>query len=389
MTKWLRSARFRAIAYQTALVVTTCVVLASLVLTTRHSLVTQGIATGFDFLERSTGWDISFAAIDYSIRDPYWRVFLVGFVNTLLVGLLGLVFATLFGTLIGMARVGANPLLAFLGTVYVEIFRNVPLILQGLFWYAVLTHLPPPRQAFTFGGWFYFSSRGIYLPFLALPAATLAALAGIVVAGALALVAALQVPAVQVARSLRRRVVWSIALATVATLLAVAAHGYSAERGLVSLPRLQGLRFEGGLRVIPEFLALFIAIVFFGSAYVGEIVRGGLLSVPRGQLEAARSLGLKPGQVYWLVRIPLALRTIVPPLGNQFVWLMKATTVGIAFGFSDLFMISSTAINQSGQTIEILGILMAGFLLINYAISTVMNGVNRSIALKGFETKRG
>jgi ABC-type amino acid transport system permease subunit len=157
---------------------------------------------------------------------------------------------------------------------------------------------------------------------------------------------------------------------------------------LVAFPQLRGLRFEGGLRLMPEFTALFVAIVFFGSAYIAEIVRGGLLSVNRGQLEAARSLGLKPFQVYCLVRIPLALRAIVPPLGNQFVWLMKATTVGIAFGFSDLFMVSSTAINQSGQTIEILFIMMGGFLVINYAIASIMNAVNRSIALKGFEVKR-
>ena len=139
---------------------------------------------------------------------------------------------------------------------------------------------------------------------------------------------------------------------------------------------------------MPEFTALFIAVVLFGSAYIAEIVRGGLQSVSRGQLEAARALGLNPFQIYRLVRIPLALRTIVPPLGNQFVWLMKATTVGIAFGFSDLFMVSSNAINKSGQTIEILFIMMAGFLVINYAIASMMNALNRAIALKGYEVKR-
>lgn len=388
MTTLLLSARFRAFAYQVALVGGTCVVLLVLILETRQNLLAQGIATGFDFLERSTGWNISFAVIDYSVHDSYAKLFLVGFLNTLLVGLLSLVFATVFGTLIGMARVGQNPLLGFLGTVYVEVFRNVPLILQGLFWYAVLTHLPPPRQAVSLGG-FYFSSRGIYIPFLALPSGALLALAGIVVAAVLAIVAAIQIPAVQSSMLLRRRVAWSIVLAAAVAIVAAIALNYDPAVGLFSVPQLKGLRFEGGVRVMPEFSALFVAIVFFGSAYVAEIVRGGLLSVGRGQLEAARSLGLRPLQVARLVRIPLALRTIVPPLGNQFVWLMKATTVGIVFGFSDLFMVSSTAINQSGQTIEILGIMMAGFLLINYVIASVMNAVNRSIALKGHETKRG
>ncbi|MCC6470664.1 MAG: ABC transporter permease subunit [Alphaproteobacteria bacterium] len=388
MTALLRNARFRSYVYQVALVGGSCLLLVAFVLTTRHSLVAQGIATGFDFLQRSTGWDISFAVIDYTIRDPYWKVFLVGFLNTLLVGILGLVAATVFGTAIGMARVGQNPLLSFLGTVYVEVFRNIPLILQGLFWYAVLTHLPPPRQAFTLGGWFYLSSRGVYAPFLALPTSGLLTLGGIVVGAVLAAVVALQIPTVQAARSLRRRVLSGILLAAVAAVVAVIALNYDARVGLISVPQLQGLRFNGGMRLMPEFSALVVAIVFFGSAYIAEIVRGGLLSVNRGQIEAARSLGLSPFRVYRLVRIPLALRTIVPPLGNQFVWLMKATTVGIAFGFSDLFMVSSTAINQSGQTIEILLIMMSGFLLINYLIASAMNAVNRSIALKGYETKR-
>jgi len=388
MTALLRSARFRAYVYQVALVVGAFVVLTVLVVNTRNNLLAQGIASGFSFLERSTGWNISFAAIDYSIRDTYARVFLVGFLNTVLVGLLSLVFATILGTLIGMARVGQNPLLAFLGTVYIEIFRNVPLILQGLFWYAVLTHLPPPRQSYNLGGWFYLSSRGIYGPFLALSTQALIALAGIVVAAVVAVIAAVQVPALRDSRPRRRRAVWIIVGVSIAAVIAVIAGNYDPAQGLISYPRLQGLRFEGGLRMMPEFSALFVAIVFFGSAYIAEIVRGGLLSVNRGQLEAARSLGLKPFQVYRLVRIPLALRTIVPPLGNQFVWLMKATTVGIAFGFSDLFMVSSTAINQSGQTIEILFIMMAGFLIINYAIASVMNALIRSVALKGFEMKR-
>ncbi|MCC7048222.1 MAG: ABC transporter permease subunit [Alphaproteobacteria bacterium] len=388
MTALLRNARFRSYVYQVALVGGACLLLVTFVLTTRQNLVAQGIATGFDFLQRSTGWDVSFAILDYTIRDPYWKVFLVGFLNTLLVGSISLVAATVLGTLIGMARVGQNPLLGFLGTVYVEIFRNVPLILQGLFWYAILTHLPPPRQAFTLGGWFYLSSRGVYAPFLALPTSGFLMLGGIVVGAVAAAVAAIQIPALQTARALRRRVLWGILLLALAAAGGVVALNYDARAGLISFPQLQGLRFNGGMRLMPEFSALVIAIVFFGSAYIAEIVRGGLLSVNRGQIEAARSLGLTPFRVYRLVRIPLALRTIVPPLGNQFVWLMKATTVGIAFGFSDLFMVSSTAINQSGQTIEILLIMMSGFLLINYLIASAMNAVNRSIALKGYETKR-
>ncbi|MBI3517550.1 MAG: ABC transporter permease subunit [Proteobacteria bacterium] len=384
MTALLRSGRFRGLVYQATLVVTVCAVLIMLVVNTRQNLVAQGIASGFDFLERSTGWNVSFALMDYAIRDPYWRVLLVGFENTIFVGLLSLVFATVLGTLIGIARVGRNPLLSLLGTVHVEIFRNVPLILQGLFWYAVLTHLPPPRQAIALWDAIYLSSRGIYVPFVALSHGTFLAVVATILIAAAAIYLAPRVPRVRF-RTTRRGVV----IAAVAISLAVIVGNHDPQVGLFTTPRLLGLRFEGGLRLTPEFAALFIAIVGFGSAYIAEIVRGGLLSVNQGQLEAARALGLSPFRVTWHVRIPLALRSVVPPLGNQFIWLMKATTVGIAFGFSDLFMVSSTAINQSGQTIEILFLMMAGFLLINYVIASIMNALNRSIALKGFGTKRG
>lgn len=388
MVALFRSARFRAYVYQAVLTAVVVVVAVAAIVNTRNNLLAQGIATGFDFLERSTGWDITFAVIPYSIDDSYARIFLVGFLNTLLIGVLSLIFATVFGTLIGMARVGQNPLLSFLGTVYVEIFRNVPLILQGLFWYAVLTHLPPPRQAIRLGEWLFLSNRGFYAPFLALPSQALALLAGLVVVATGVLLAAMQMPSLGDNKRHRQRVRWGILLLALGAGVGIVAAYYDPALGLLSFPHRQGLRFEGGIRMTPEFSALFIAVVLFGSAYIAEIVRGGLQSVSRGQLEAARALGLDSFQIYRLVRIPLAMRTIVPPLGNQFVWLMKATTVGIAFGFSDLFMVSSNAINKSGQTIEILFIMMAGFLIINYAIAAGMNALNRAIALKGFEVKR-
>ncbi|ETW95361.1 MAG: hypothetical protein ETSY1_30935 [Candidatus Entotheonella factor] len=164
--------------------------------------------------------------------------------------------------------------------------------------------------------------------------------------------------------------------------------GTPAGAPLLEMPKLKGLRFEGGLRMIPEFTALAVSIVVFGSAYIGEIVRGGFNAVDRGPLEGAKALGLKPWMVMINVHIPLAFRAIVPPLGNMYVWLMKATTLGIAIGFSDLFMIVSTSINQSGQTIELLALMMVGFFIINYTISSLMNVLNRAIALKGYEVQR-
>jgi general L-amino acid transport system permease protein len=174
----------------------------------------------------------------------------------------------------------------------------------------------------------------------------------------------------------------SVMLAAIVTIL----FGREADGSWLVVPVLKGLRFEGGFRMIPEFSALAASIIVFGSAYIAEIVRGGFNAVHRGQLECARALGLRPWMVMLTVHIPLALRAIVPPLGNMYVWLMKATTLGIAIGFSDLFMIVSTSINQSGQTIELLMLMMGGFFVINYSISSLMNLLNRSIALKGYES---
>ena len=379
--------RARNNAIQVTVLSTVIVVCAMLVWTTYANLSAQGITSGFGFLQRTTGWDIPFSLIEYSIRDPYWRVLLIGFQNTICIGLFSLFFATLLGGLIGVARISKNPLLRFLGTVYVEIFRNVPLILQAFFWYAIATHLPPPRRAYEFGEMVFLSSRGIYVPALNVSATYVALLVLmlIICAGIILAIRSRQASSGSVRLSIR----WSFAalvLLFVAGLIALVLFGRESGAELIETPVLKGLRFAGGLHLIPEFSALAFSIIVFGSAYIGEIVRGGFNAVDRGQLESARALGLRPWTVLLHIHFPLALRAIVPPIGNMYVWLMKATTLGIAIGFSDFFMIVSTSINQSGQTIELLFIMMSGFFIINYSISFLMNQLNRSIALRGYET---
>ncbi len=387
MTSILHSEKIRNYVLQAAVLVVVVGILVFFVITAQQNLAAQGITSGFDFLFRSTGWDISFSLMDYTVRDPYWRALLIGFENTLIVGLLGLFFATIFGTLIGIARVTPNPLLRALGTIYVEIFRNVPLILQGLFWYAVATHLPHPKRAIMLGDSIFISGRGINMPFVEMSHGTfLFSLSCLLIAGLVIIFT----PKLGLFRSSRSRSYFRwIALAVAAALACAAIYtNHDPDVGLFTSPELRGFRFVGGIQIPPEFLALLVAITFFGSGYIAEIVRGGLLSVNKGTLEAAEALGLRPWEVYWYVRIPLALRAVMPPMGNQFVWLMKATTIGIAIGFSDLFAISSTSINQSGQSLEILFIMMAGFLLINYTIGSIMNAINRAIAIKGFDTNK-
>lgn len=386
MLSLLRDEKARNNAIQASALAGVTVVVLSLIITTHNNLVAQGITSGFGFLQRTTGWDIPFSLLDYTIRDQYWRVLLIGFLNTLYIGLFSLFFATLFGTLIGIARIARNPLLQLLGTIYVEIFRNIPLILQAFFWYAIATHLPPPRRALELWDIAYLSSRGVFVPSLNIT--TWSAVAFIGCSIAIIVIGVVYRSRASAAGSTPRLDVWlasmvgAIALAaTLAVLL-----GREAEGPLFVVPQLQGLRFDGGFRMIPEFSALAVSIIVFGSAYIAEIVRGGFNAVHRGQLECARALGLRPWMVMVNVHIPLALRAIVPPLGNMYVWLMKATTLGIAIGFSDLFMIVSTSINQSGQTIELLLLMMGGFFIINYSISSLMNLLNRSIALKGYES---
>ena len=356
-------------------------VLAGIVIA-RRNLAEQGITSGFDFLYKSTGWDVNFSLLPATANDPYWWFFLIGIINTLFLGSVGLVLATLVGTIVGLARTSSNELAQLLGRTYVDIFRNIPLILQVFSWYAVITHLPTPRAAHEALG-MLLTSRGLYVPFpnvggIAFAAAILAVIAAIALPIWIGRTSRLSQPfgerlGIQLAAA-------ATALTTAAVILAL---GRLPDLPLLDFPALQGLNLKGGLRIPPEFSALAIAIAIYGGSYIAEIVRGGFKAVGKGQMEAALSLGLSPWRVFTLVRLPLALRAMLPILANQYVWLMKATTMGIAVGFTDFFMIVALTINHSGQTLEAIGILMAGFLAINLSLAAVFNRINKAIALKG------
>ncbi|WP_157982094.1 ABC transporter permease subunit [Oceanicella sp. SM1341] len=372
-----RFASFRTRAgftIQVGLLLVIALVLAGLVLTARENILGQGMATGFGFLDRSTGWPVNVSVIELSARSSYARVLLAGLLNTLVVGALALVLATLLGTVLGLMRVSGNLILEIIGTTYVEIFRNVPMILQAFFWYAVFTHLPSPRQAITFADAVVLSNRGLVLPAPEFSATDLGVLALAALAGVAARVLAAR-------RGLRAGRWLALGWLVLAAVLLWA--GRAPGVPMLSVPELQGLRIAGGLTLKPEFSALLVGLSLFGAAYIGEIVRGGLLSVEPGKLEAGRALGLTPGQVNRFIRLPLALRAMLPALSNQYIWLMKATTVGIAIGYPDFFAVVSTAINQSGQTLELLAILMLGFLAVNYTLGFALNRLNERLKLKG------
>ena len=383
----LSSTRSRSLILQAGCVAAVLAVVAGLAMTAHRRITEGGMASGFDFLFRATGWDLGFSVIPLTSLDPYWKAFLAGALNTLLLGVTALSLATLIGVVIGGMRTSRNALTSLVGRTYVDIFRNIPMMLQLLLWYKLLGSLPSPRAALNWGDWLFLSNRGIYLAaFNITPLATLALL----LLMAFALVAAFwalasrRISAGIGERLLRVGLIW---LALLAVSMVLFRFGRIPETPLIDLPQARGLNIRGGLRVSPELLACIIALAVYGGAYIAEIVRSGFNAVDPGVIEAAKALGLRNFSVLTLIRLPLMLRAALPTLINQYVWLMKATTIGIAVGFADLFMVVSSSINQSGQAFEIIAIFVVAFLTINYSISFILNLVNRAIALKGTQLR--
>ncbi|MGQ3280710.1 MAG: ABC transporter permease subunit, partial [Shinella sp.] len=268
----------------------------------------------------------------------------------------------------------------------IEAFRNVPLILQALFWYAALTHFPPPKQAYALFDSIFLSARGVFIPSLNVEGKWFAAVALVLFAGLAVLAWFSMTRRFRRTRS-RGKVQGVIAGTTLAAMAAILVYAREPGSALISVPSLQGLNFRGGITVPPEMAALAIATAIYGGAYIAEVIRAGFISVGKGQVEAARALGLSPWHVFSRVHLPLAIRAVLPTLINQYVWLFKATTLGIVVGFADFFSVISVSINQSGQTLELIAILMAGFLIMNNTLSFVLNRVNKAIALKGTQLR--
>lgn len=356
----------------------------SAVLIARENIIAQGMNSGFAFFERTTGVNIGFSTIQYDANSTYGRLILVGIVNTVILGLLGIVLAGLVGLLVGMMSISRNGSLNSVARLYVEIFRNVPLILQALFWYAIVTHLPSPRNAYHPMPGVFVSSRGLFVPGMNISGEAMAVAMGVFLLGLAVFVVVLTEKRIAGLEKKRRKTLSLFMLAaTLVAIVVVLALGRLPDTPLFSTPQLKGLNFRGGLTIPPELSSLAIAIALYGGAYVSEILRAGFLSVPKGQLEAATALGLRPWNIFIRVRLPLAFRAVLPTLTNQCVWLFKATTLGIAVGYSDLFYVISVSITQSGQTLELIGILMLSFLIMNNAISFLLNRINKAIALKG------
>ena len=366
-------AKRRKIIIQVVLIGVSLLAVFGAVTTARTNLEAQGLTSGFAFLERGTGWDYSFSLVPKDISDPYaWTIF-VGFLNTLFVGFIAIFLTSLFGFIIGTARDASNIAVKTAATVYIQTFRNIPLILQLVFLYAVLINLPGPRQAMSMGDALFLSNRGFMFP-------------GLNVSSGVALTLLLVSLALGVLLIWRKMPLFTgLAAWIVGSVLIclVAAFAFRPEgEAMFSIPALQGLRFRGGITIPIELLGMIVAITLYGSAYIAEVVRGGLSQVPKGLTEAGQALGLTKAAIWSRIKMPMALRSIIPPLGNQWIFMMKATTIGVAIGFSDLFYIVSISITQSGQTLELIAILAGAFLLVNGSLAIFTNWLNARMKLK-------
>jgi general L-amino acid transport system permease protein len=357
----------------------------------RANLETQRITSGFGFLRNTAGFDVSQSLIPYSGSDTYTRVFFVGVLNTLLVAVIGIFFATVIGFLVALGRLSPNWLLSRIAGAYVELIRNLPLLFQILFWYlAVLAALPGPRQSIGFPTSLgsdsllhalnlpaptpvmFLSNRGLVIP---RPIAE-----GGLEAFLLAIVVAI-VASIILHRYTRRQLLdkgrairiwpWIVGLLVGLPLVSMMIYGAPFT---FEVPVLKGFNFAGGARVIPELVALLVALSIYTAAFIAEIVRAGILSVHKGQMEAGQSLGLQRGSVLRLIVVPQAMRVILPPLTNQYLNLTKNSTLAVAIGYPDLFSVfAGTTLSQTGQAIEIIAITMGVYLLASLITSAIMS----------------
>jgi len=347
---------------------------------TQANLERQSIATGFGFLDKEASFEIGESVIEYSAADTYTRALLVGALNTVKVSFIGILLTIIIGTVVGIARLSTNWLISKLSAAYIEVMQNIPVLLQLFFWYAIFYEaFPSPRQALNPFVGLFLCNRGMIF---AVPEAHAAhAVMGwtllLVLIGGWFLnrwgyrrlaATGIPFPALRI----------TFAAAVLLPLLVWATYGAPTA---MSMPELRGFNFTGGITISPEFSALLLGLVIYTSAFVAEIVRAGIQSVGRGQIEAAMAIGLRPGRVLQLVVLPQALRVIIPPLTSQMLNLTKNSSLAIAIGYADFVAITNTMINQTGQAIEGVALIMLVFLFFSLSTSLFMNWYNKKMAL--------
>jgi len=377
----LHDPRWRSVAYQAVLCVIILALFYGAIDNAAQNLQKARIAYGFDFWNHPAGFEISQTLIDYSTASTYGRAFWVGLLNTLLVASLGIVFATIIGFVVGIARLSRNVLVARLAGSYVEIVRNLPLLLQLLFWYnAVLKALPEVADSLVFPGGTLLNNRGLFLP-QPIAGESLSLVPLTFVVGLLGAIAFRHWAKRRQESTGRQAPVASVALVLIVGLPLVVflLSGMPVD---FAYPEMGRFNIRGGIEVLPEFMALLFGLSIYTAAFIAEAVRAGIQAVSHGQTEAAYSLGLRPGQTLRRVVIPQAMRVIVPPLTNQYLNLTKNSSLAVAIGYPDLVQIfAGTVLNQTGQAVEVIAITMAVYLAISLVTSLLMNLYNARITL--------
>jgi general L-amino acid transport system permease protein len=340
------------------------------------NLAARGLKVGFDFLWQEAGFEIAFSLIPYTASDNYWRVFLVGITNTLLVTVLAIATSTILGFAVGIAQLSSNWTVSRAARIYVEVVRNLPQLLHILIWYNVaLRALPAPRAAHSLGDAAFLSNRGVYIPGLATDRPGLLALA-VLLAFIVSLTLFRSVTA-YAERSGRTINAWLPALAALVTIPALAIAISGAEVSL-SVPQLRGFNFVGGWVIVPEVAALVIAMAIYNAAFIGELVRASIESVNKGQREASAAIGFGWWQTLRFVVIPQAVRVLLPPLSNQYLNILKGSSLAVAIGYPDLVgVFTGISINQTGRAIEIVAMTMGVYLAISLLIGALINLFNR------------
>ncbi|MGI0115654.1 amino acid ABC transporter permease [Zooshikella sp. RANM57] len=371
----------RSMIYQIIMLVFLVICGVYIVSNTLHNLDSRGIKTGFDFLWSEAGFGINQSLIEYDESHSYGHTFFVGLLNTILVASIGIIIATVLGFIIGVARLSNNWLIAKISAVYIETFRNIPLLLQIFFWYfAVLRPLPRPKQSIELFDVFFLNNRG-----LSIPSPNLAEGFGwVLLAFALSLFVVLGVTRWAKNRQDTTGKSFPIVSISLVIMLGLPALTYFIVGSPIDwdVPALRGFNYRGGITVIPEFLALLLALSVYTAAFIAEIVRSGILSINKGQSEASFALGLSRPKMLKLVIIPQAMRVIIPPLTSQYLNLVKNSSLATAIGYPDLVSVfAGTTLNQTGQAIEVIAMTMAVYLTLSLLISLFMNWYNKRIAL--------
>lgn len=378
---WL-DARYRAIMFQVVLLVLVVGFAGYIFYNTYSNLQRRGIASGFDFLGSTAGFDIIMHLVPYQASASFGQALLVGLLNTLAVAFIGIFFATILGFVVGVARLSRNWLVSRIASIYIEVIRNIPLLLQIIFWYQVLgKSTPGPRQSIDIVGLFFINNRGLYMPapvaqegFWLTPVALGIGIVATIIMQRWA-------RARQMATGQQFPVLWTaLGLIFGLPLLALVVTGMPFHW---DYPELKGFNFSGGMVLIPEFISLTFALVIYTGAFIGENVRAGIMAVNHGQTEAAYAVGLRPGPTLRLVVIPQAMRVIIPPLTSQFLNLTKNSSLATAIGYPDLVAVfAGTVLNQTGQAVECIAITMAVYLFLSLTTSVFMNWFNRRVALR-------